>query len=373
MTDEREGKPSASNFDRYAACPGSWELSKHAPPQVEEEWTKDGTIVHDLLAGIDRPDATEEHKETAEKCKAIEDEARKTIGVPPIADEWRERRWWDPGMFSGKADLTVGWKDDNGFHLWIHDHKTGRADVDPAPTNHQLRALVAASADDEVEFYVSVGGPHQSKRLSIARYDKAAIQQAKEESAAIVERLTTHKDEFRTGDHCRYCPAKPICPTIQGLAVMAPQILSGASAVPTKETMAEVAQSLSNERLATLMEGYKVREWANEAIFAEMRRRLTAGEVIPGWILEPGEVRESIVDTPGLYGRMQTFVQPDEFCRAAKFSKESVKKLAREKLGLKGKALDAKVKELVDGLTLAKECKPSVVRVENQIEGKESQ
>ena len=51
MTNERNGKPSASGFSRLALCPGSWNLEATLPPQEENKYMALGTAVHAVLAG----------------------------------------------------------------------------------------------------------------------------------------------------------------------------------------------------------------------------------------------------------------------------------------------------------------------------------
>lgn len=144
--------------------------------------------------------------------------------------------------------------------------------------------------------------------------------------------------------------------------------LSGEPLAPTKENIAQAAQSLSNGDLGALMEDYWRREWANEAIIAEVRRRLEAGEAVEGFCLEPNAPKTNIVDVMGLYARLQEKVSQEQFCRATSITKTALEPLVKEAYGVKGKELKQKMGELLEGLTEETPTKSSVVRMRKEIE-----
>ncbi len=368
MTDERENKPSASSFDRYVHCPGSWALSKHAPPQDESDDAAFGTAVHDYIEHLANAKAiatTEAVVECAERCLGIEREAQGNIGVERIAFQSREERLWSEGRsFSGKADRAVAFIDDAGETcFWIHDHKTGRGKVDTAATNWQLRALAALAVMNYPEIqrcYVSVGGPYQDPKLTIAIYNRSDLELAASDCEIVVANLKDPHAPRNPGNHCQFCPAKEsICPEQQGVASALPIRLAGALSVATKENMAVAAQKLSNDDLGALMAQYRVREWANKAIYDEAKRRIQAGESVHGCKLVPGDTREKINDTMALFGRIQDLTTPEEFCKFTSITKKSLTDLLKSK-GLKGKELTDKIKTVLDGITTKTECAPSL-------------
>lgn len=366
MSDEREHKPSASSFDRYVHCPGSWALCKHAPPQEESEDAAFGTVVHDYIAGdiaaAQNPPA--EVVECAEKCIRIESEAQERIGAIRIISSFRERRLWaENRAWSGKADRMMLFADDAGeVACWIHDHKTGRGAVDTAATNWQLRALAALAVmnyPDVQTCYVSVGGPYQDPKLTIAIYNRSDLELAASDCEIVVANQKDPNAPRTPGNHCQFCPAKAICPEHQGPASALPIRLAGALSVATKENMAVAAQKLSNDELGALMAQYRIREWANKAIYDEAKRRVKAGEAVPGCKLVSGDTREKITDTMALFSRVQDLTTPEEFCKFTSITKKSLTDLLKTR-GFKGKELTEKVKNVIDGITTKTECEPSL-------------
>ena len=119
---------------------------------------------------------------------------------------------------------------------------------------------------------------------------------------------------------------------------------------------------ISNEKLAMLMEGYQIRQWANDAIHDETKRRVSIGQTVGDWGLSEPEKREKITDLGTVMARSQEFCTIQEFQDRCSISKKELKELAKAKLGLKGKSLDTKVKELVFGCVTETPTAPSLVR-----------
>lgn len=372
--DERLGLPSCSNFDRYAACPGSYLLEKECPPLPEEDWTKSGTRIHDYLAGFEPgPDFTGKEQEAADKINELVLRVCDSVGVPTQFKFYNEARLWignrdfDPGskVASGKPDKVYFWfTPDNELHACIIDYKTGRLEVDPAPSNAQLKGLVAAFAYERSpqKVWVAIVGPFQSPQISIAVYDQKAILQAQLETWDLIDSINKADARRYPGDHCRYCRAKAVCPELQGVAVVAPKQLGVVDATVAKAAVVEAARGLSDDKLAMLMEGYQLRQWANEAIHDETKRRVSLGQTVGDWGLSKPQKRENITDLGTVFARSQEFCSVQEFQDRCSISKKELGELVRTKQGLKGKALDAKVKELVSGCVIETMTEPSLVR-----------
>ena len=372
--DERLGLPSCSNFDRYAACPGSYLLEKECPPLPEEDWTKSGTRIHDHLAGFETsPGITGEEDETARQIVALVHRVFDAVNVPVNSAFYQETRLWignrdfDPGskVASGKPDKVYSWWTRyNELHACIIDYKTGRLEVDPAPSNAQLKGLVAAFAYERSpqKVWVAIVGPFQSPQISIAVYDQKAILQAQLETWDLIDGINKADARRYPGDHCRYCRAKAVCPELQGVAVVAPKQLGVVDSTVAKAAVVEAARGLSDDKLAMLMEGYQLRQWANEAIHDETKRRVSLGQTVGDWGLSKPQKRENITDLGTVFARSQEFCSVQEFQDRCSISKKELGELVRTKQGLKGKALDTKVKELVAGCVIETMTEPSLVR-----------
>lgn len=379
MSDERLGLPSCSNFDRYAACPGSYLLEKECPPLPEEDWTKSGTRIHDHLAGFEPgTDITGEEDETARQIVALVHRVFDAVNVPVNSAFYQETRLWignrdfDPGskVASGKPDKVYSWWTRyNELHACIIDYKTGRLEVDPAPSNAQLKGLVAAFAYERSpqKVWVAIVGPFQKPQISIAVYDQKAILQAQLETWDLIDSINKTDARRYPGDHCRYCRAKAVCPELQGVAVVAPKQLGLVDATVAKAAVVEAARGLSDDKLAMLMEGYQLRQWANEAIHDETKRRVSLGQTVGDWGLSKPQKREKITDLGTVFARSQEFCSVQEFQDRCSISKKELGELVRTKQGLKGKALDAKVKELVSGCVIETTTELSLVRKEKEL------
>jgi hypothetical protein len=134
-----------------------------------------------------------------------------------------------------------------------------------------------------------------------------------------------------------------------------------------KAAVVEAARGLSDDKLAMLMEGYQLRQWANEAIHDETKRRVSLGQTVGDWGLSKPQKREKITDLGTVFARSQEFCSVQEFQDRCSISKKELGELVRVKQGLKGKALDAKVKELVFGCVTETMTEPSLVRKEKEL------
>lgn len=357
-TDERAGLPSASNFERLAACPGSWWWSKQAPEPEETEDALIGTRIHAYLAGeITADKLSEEEIHTATACDSLAWEFLRSRGFTQEDPVHKERRFWFDGdagrIFSGKVDGLFARK---GGKAAIVDYKTGRGDVAPAPENLQLRALVACVACEEFlsSVEVVIVQPWASPRVTVATYDAMAIDRATGEALEIVRRATT--DEGKTtvaGDHCKYCPAKGLCPATKA----AVQTMAVTTADRGAREMMSPADKLAFWKACNL-----AIEIA-ESFKGHVKRALEEDPTcIPGLTLKPGAVRTKVTDVSALYGRMFTRfgLTAEVFARACSITKTALKDLLRDQVGKKGKELDATLAELVDGLVEEKQTSPSV-------------
>lgn len=360
-SDERAGLPSASNFERLAACPGSWWWAKQAPEAEETEDAATGTRIHAYLAGeITADKLTEEEIHTATACDSAAWEFLRSRGLTPEDPIHKERRFWFEDLsasriFSGKADLFAR----KGAMAAIIDYKTGRGDVAPAPENLQLRALVACVACEEFlsSVEVAIVQPWASPRVTVAIYDGFAIGRAIAEALEIVRRATT--DEGKTtvaGEHCKYCPAKGLCPATKA----AVQTM----AVTTTDRGARELMSPA-DKLAFWKACNLAIEIA-ESFKSHVKRALEEDPgCIPGLTLKPGAVRTKVTDVSTLFQRMnQRFGVPgDAFANACSITKTDLKELTRSATGKKGKELDATVAELCEGIVEEKQTAPSVEEV----------
>jgi hypothetical protein len=230
---------SASGSSRWLSCPASITLSEKAPPQRESPYALEGTRAHecfeaflkngktaakktkDMLFGS-YPQDMVEHTHDA----AIEVWNRAS-NLPILSETKVDLSFISPNMW-GTVDAAIV---DEFGRLTVIDYKHGIGHtVDPI-NNSQLA-------------YYALGLSHKYEHnfLDVAM---VIIQpRARDESAPVkewiasIDELRAWEDVFRkgiaacedpfsdyvAGDHCRWCPAKTICPAISDRAMVQAQI-----------------------------------------------------------------------------------------------------------------------------------------------------
>jgi hypothetical protein len=263
-----------STAARVIACPGSVALVQAAPPQAESKYAAEGTFLHAaitaLLEDAERLPMTDEQRDNkiAPALELLDQ-------VDPDRDmEFRTEVRVDfgdflPGVF-GSVDLLGK----IGNRAIILDWKFGDGVVVEAEENKQLMFYAAAARRSAPSFFDNVDEvelviiqPPMIKRwvttrARISRFEDqlyAAVQEAKQPGAML-----------QTGDHCRWCTAKPTCPMMTGAADRA---------VKVKFDALDKQQISIYLQQADMLDGWiaDLRELA--------QRALDNGQVIPGYKL----------------------------------------------------------------------------------------
>lgn len=263
-----------STAARVIACPGSVALVQAAPPQAESKYAAEGTYLHaaitSLLDDVAALPLTDEQRDN-KIAPALE---LLDLVDPDQEMEFKTEVRVDfgdflPGVF-GSVDLLGK----IGRRAIILDWKFGDGVVVEAEENKQLMFYAAAARRsaswafdgvDEVELVI-IQPPMIKRwvttRARISRFEDqlyAAVQEAKQPNAML-----------QTGDHCRWCTAKPTCPMMTGAADRA---------VKVKFDALDKAQIAIYLQQADMLDGWisDLRELA--------QRALDNGQVIPGYKL----------------------------------------------------------------------------------------
>ena len=214
-TDERKGKPSASDGENYERCNGKVKLSSGMPDNSSKV-ARVGDKIHAWLNGEDiKLDSDEMYM--AKLCERD----RHTI-FDLVFPDWEdnppeqsneERKWYRSKRFSGKADV-VAWR---GRNALILDYKTGRIPVTHAKDNGQLRWLTVLwnqrKRFDEVTVVISQ--PHCGA-MTVHTYDAAALAKARRRVTRTLRKMNAPNPTLRAGaKQCKYCKAKAICPALK--------------------------------------------------------------------------------------------------------------------------------------------------------------
>lgn len=349
MTDERFGWPSASAMNRLALCPGSWNLSRHAPPQPTSSYAESGNRIHAALeqlgsgqdsAFLELPD--EEFK-TAELCLELERKlVAETIGQ--ASETVRETRMKSQALrVSGKADAVHV----NGDAALILDYKTGRGDVEDANKNLQFRTLAALRFLNfgTSQIYVAIIQPWVSPQVTVAKYDWRDLDRAVDEVDAILKAARAEDaPRIPSKEACKYCPAKVIC---KEAVTMAVESLHN----PSREI-----NTLTGSELGQYLKRIPLIETVIDALKEEAKRRLENGEQVDGWQLKDGAEQEEITDPQGVFGEfVKAGGTAEQFLKAVKVAKGKLKEQVKAVTGKTGRELEAQLARILGGFTTKKQ------------------
>ena len=356
MTDERAGLPSASGMERLKLCPGSWALEQQCPEPPETEEATSGTRIHDAWAGkLTEAELTADEVETLDAIKRLEQEALKAWNPPTeyslVFND--DHRFWYFKEVSGKPDKV--YMTECNRHDLILDAKTGRSETAIAADNVQMRCLAflvdvwGAFVSESIT--VGILAPWQSQRITLARYERHHLDAARQEVLDIIaESKKPDAPRNPSLEACRYCKAKAVCKeareaAISDTAQSAAVMLASGTTLPT----------LNGATLGDFLRRAKLAEKVIDACKTEAKRRLEAGEEVPGWTLKPGRVTEKVTDAKLVVDRYQTVTGADDIWSAVSITKGDLKELVRKHTGTKGDGLDAQMDALLAGATEKKQ------------------
>jgi hypothetical protein len=287
-----------STAKRVINCPGSVGLVQKMPPRLGGKDADMGTLCHNAMAALLEDPSLEVRSVLGMKYndQVMTEEMIDEKIVPamlalneidPDADmEYRVESHVNfgdllPGVF-GSADL-IGRINRRAVVL---DWKFGMGQVD-VEENDQLLFYAAAAMrtkglewafKDVQEIECVIVQPPAVKRWT------TSVTRVKQFERDLVAAVTTSQHSYaplNAGDHCRYCPAKPICPQMTGAAERALRV-----------QIKELDPAKIGEYLATadLVEKWIIdlRELAHQI--------LESGEPVPGYKLVPKRAMRQWVD-----------------------------------------------------------------------------
>lgn len=222
-----------STAKRVIACPASVKLVQQMPPQPESEHAARGTLLHDVIAELLDHNKTVTQLLGAEyKGQVLTQELidEKVIPALQALDEIDPDKRMEyvvesrvdfgdllPGVF-GSTDLLGR----IGGRAVVLDWKFGDGVMVEAEENPQLLFYAAAAmatpacqwvfeGADEIELVI-VQPPFVRRWVT----DKARVISFERELTRAVKLAQDADAPFATGEHCRWCTAKPICPQMTG-------------------------------------------------------------------------------------------------------------------------------------------------------------
>ncbi len=355
-----------SGAERWMKCPGSVELLKHLelPESDEPDYRKEGTAAHEAAAyclrhAIDAWEINGQEfngvpvaEEMADGIQIYIDECRSWGPLPAMAPEMEtwiasaNMIWYiehplaSPGIHP-EAFGTVDFALVNCHTLRMRDFKYGQGIVVEAYQNPQLMyyAFMLLRLHPEVrQVDIGVVQPRAFHADGpVRRWETDAAEILDWGHTVLIPAMQAVEIDrtLDPGPHCRFCPAKLVCPAMAALANAA------------ASTDANTPVNLTDERLGADYCQLAALEMYIKAVRDETFRRLNSGIVVPGTKLVAK--RANRVWKPEATDALTTAIGLDAFTEPALKSPAEM-----EKVSAAAKVLVKELAYLPDnGLTVA--------------------
>lgn len=219
----------ASSMHRWAECPASVRMSK-GMPNTSSKYAEEGTQAHELAAAIlnKEPVNVDLYPEgMLEAVQVYVEAVRADFGAADFAGTVQIEHSFDlselhPGLY-GTADCVI--YNSATKLLRVYDYKHGQGMAVEVENNEQLKyyglgALLSTNYPCEFVELVIVqprcvhpAGPirrHKFPSIELLEFAADLVEAAK--------RTEDPKAPFKSGEHCRFCPAAAVCPELFGRA-----------------------------------------------------------------------------------------------------------------------------------------------------------
>lgn len=292
-----------SSASRWIACPASAKLSAQVPYQEAGEAAQIGTAIHALAETCYQLDTdpsdfvgqeiegiviTQENSEFAyqhmQAIWSIENEIGKD-GILRVEAAVKLYHTNDV-LVQGTADV-LGYSNITK-KLTIADLKTGRGYVDADSEQMKIYALAAMASKllqpKEIEFQI-IQPHHGEKRIHCMSSDELGVWETEVLLPAITDAVSDAPSYNPSEQACQWCPAKHICPAQkeQFDIVVAQTDIS----VMSKEDVQQVMLTLTPAQITAILDKAPLVEKFIEAVKDHATKQMEAGEVLPGWQLQP--------------------------------------------------------------------------------------
>ena len=355
-----------STAKRVINCPGSVAMVQKMPPKPSSKYADEGTLLHDTIAehlATLKPLESflgKKHEDQVLTQDLIDDKLVPALALLDEIDPKQEMSYEVetrvgfgdllPGVF-GSTDF-VGRMGDKAVVL---DWKFGDGVMVSAEENEQLMFYAAAAMrtpalqwafEGATEIECVIVQPPMIRRWTttperIAQFEHQLVKAVKE---------SQYPDAvLHTGDHCRWCAAKPVCPQMTGA-------VERAALVQIKELdAAMLGQYLAK---ADVLEG-----WITD-LRALAFQMLEKNVPVPGYKLVQKQARRQWTDEAKAIAALHDMGVP----RGELYSPEEIRSPAQMEKVLKKRKLalpDELVKSVSSGTTLASEddSRPAVLQL----------
>ena len=285
----KHARLSASRMDRVMSCPGSYRLESKMPYEPAGEAAAIGTAIHELSEKLLRGEAVNASDYPEDQLSMALDYVKFIIG---LVEKPRKRMIEvnvDAGLKSlhqslgGTADAVLV----EGDHLHVVDLKTGRVLVD-AEDNKQLLTYALGvmrmlNAPASITCTMHIFQPRAGhSKWTVSGTD--LISHGHDLLAAANLALTDDAPTNPSTNACKYCKAKPICPSMRqkvqdNARIEFADLVKKAEKDETVQVPPVSSEQIELAQLAAM--------WS-EAVLESAKRQITSGSPIQGWALRPG-------------------------------------------------------------------------------------
>ena len=299
-----------------AGCYGSARLGLTVPPAPPSKWQAEGTEAHHELeqALNHQPSAERKH------FKSIEHVIDYVTAIGHPRTVLTEHRVYFPQNIvpreqaSGTLDVLVT----AGRRAWIIDYKHGAGEFVSEEENAQLMFYAWSAlrwrlhAFDEITLVIiqpnswQDGDPVREYRTNALELFEFSL--AVERAIERAERLNA---PLHPGDHCRFCPAAPVCDARERTALA---VLAGGEASTVRDWqpahLTPVGAHLDVARLGDIVvKAPAIRAWL-KAVEDYAEARALAGEIeVPGCKVVEAAARRKWLDDPVVYGALASLTE----------------------------------------------------------------
>lgn len=373
--DPRKGATSASNAAADAAC-GGRHLAQAGLTKAKSDDAIAGSTIHAALATGNTSKLSRAETETHDACKAI---ALKLVveffgaGVTPTV--FAEQRFW--GAFgpkgkefphSGQADVVFR----HGVKALILDYKSLAGEVAENPKNLQLRdlaVLVWGNLPPISEVGVAIVQPLVTHSPDICVYGDADLKRSEQEMGARITASNNPQSPRSAGElQCKFCLAKTKCASYSAWTGSLLPVKAAEDALIIQTAFQIAMAEWGPEQRASVAAVLSPAGKALEEIKDFLKEGLAKDAAfVPGWELKPGAKRETIVDAQVCFDRTVALMPgatPEEktkaFMGCVAVAKGKLKDQVHAGSGEKGKALDATMARLLEGIVESSQNSPSL-------------
>jgi len=322
-----------STAKRVIACPGSVALVQQMPPKPSSKYADEGTLLHNAIAdvlGQGSPPAS--HIGASYQGITLTEElhAEKLIPALRALDEVDPHREMEfqveavvgfgdalPGVF-GSADLigrigrravVLDWKFGSGVAVDVEENAQAMFYAAAAMRTDATRWAFKGVEEVELIIVQPAHAPHHIKRWVTT---PGRILNFERELFVAVKTALLPDAPLTSGDHCRWCAAKPVCPLLTGAvdralqtrikALDADQIAAYVANADLLETWIADVRALAQTMMeqGVRLPGYKLvpkrgtRKWLSEerALDELAALGLTNEELTETALLSPAKVEK---------------------------------------------------------------------------------